>query len=164
MIPEEPVLRRVWSRGFSLFVVAAAIVPAGVAAQEGPPPPPPAAEYRASLMTSLQSHMRALSALVEGDVAYMGHLQMHATAIHAIATMTGEAFPEGTAEGSRASEDIWTNWDAFTEKVRMLQDGAAALDAAAQAGDRAGVEAARSEVQASCRSCHTDFRLSPRRD
>jgi cytochrome c556 len=120
----------------------------------------PETEYRIALMTSLQNHMRAIGALVAGDVVYAGHVQAHAAAVDGIATMAADAFPAGTAgPGSRSSEDIWTNWDSFLEKLQVLQAGAAALNAAAQAGDMAAVEEARGQVGGSCRGCHSDFRL-----
>lgn len=151
-------VRRMWSTGIASLAVAAMVaLPAGLAAQDDETPP--AAEYRAALMISLQNHMSAVTALAAGDVAYMGHLQTHATAVNGLATMIGEAFPEGTAGGSRASEDIWANWDDFMEKLTTLQDGASALNAAAQAGDAEGIAAARQAVMGSCRSCHTDYRL-----
>ncbi|MEK9509167.1 cytochrome c [Gemmatimonadota bacterium Y43] len=153
-------VRRMWSTGLaSLAVVAVVALPAAVSAQDDGPPP--AADYRSALMVSLQNHMSAVSALAAGEVAYMGHIQQHASAVNGLATMIGEAFPEGTAEGSRASEDIWANWDAFMEKLRPLQEGAAALDAAAQAGDADGIAAARQAIMGTCRSCHTDYRLPP---
>lgn len=151
-------VRRMWKSGLASLVVAAAVaIPAGLSAQDQEPPP--AAEYRTALMVSLQNHMSAVSALVAGDVAYMGHLQTHAAAVDGIATMASEAFPEGTAEGSRSSQDIWDNWEVFMEKMQVLQSGASALNAAAQAGDLAAVEVARGEVMGSCRGCHMDYRL-----
>lgn len=153
-------VRRMWSSGVVSLVAAAAVaLPAGLVAQDAETPP--AADYRSALMVSLQNHMSAVSALAAGDVAYMGHLQTHASAVNGLATMIGEAFPEGTAAGSRASEDIWSDWDAFMEKLRPLQEGAAGLDAAAQAGDAEGVAAARQAIMGTCRSCHTDYRLPP---
>ncbi len=117
----------------------------------------PETEYRIALMVSLQNHMAAIGALSSGDIGYAGHVQMHASAVNGIATMAADAFPAGTAgPGSRASEDIWTNWDTFLEKLQVLQTGAAALNAAAQSGEMA---APRREVGGSCRGCHSDFRL-----
>lgn len=143
---------------FSLAL--ALLIPGTAAAQDEGPEPTPETEYRQSLMISLQQHMRALGALVSGDIEYADHVQAHASAIDGIATMAGDAFPEGTAgPGSRSSETIWDNWDAFVEKLEVLQTGAAALNAAAQSGDMAAVEEARGQVGSSCRGCHTDFRL-----
>ena len=147
-----------WGAAVCLVVVAATVLPAALAAQA--PEATPETQYRKALMTSLQNHMRALGALVSGDVDYAGHVQTHASAVHGIAEMAGDAFPEGTAgEGSRSSEAIWENWDAFNDKLRTLQEGAAALNAAAQAGDMDALAAARGQVGGSCRGCHTDFRL-----
>jgi cytochrome c556 len=141
-----------------LFAAAAVVVPAQAAAQDVEATPE--TEYRSALMVSLQNHMRAVGALVAGDVDFGGHLQYHTSAVLGIATMAGDAFPEGTGgAGSRSSDAIWENWDTFLEKLSALQEGAAALDAAAQAGDMAAVEEARGAVGASCRGCHTDFRL-----
>jgi cytochrome c556 len=143
----------------SLILSAVAMaLPSGVAAQDDEATPE--TEYRIALMTSLQNHMRALGALVAGDVDYAGHVQAHASAVHGIATMAADAFPAGTAgPGSRSSDAIWENWDSFVEKLQVLQTGAAALDAAAQSGDMAALEDARGQVGGSCRGCHTDFRL-----
>ncbi len=143
-----------------LVVAVTALVPTTAAAQDEGPEPTPETEYRQSLMISLQHHMRALGALAGGDVAFDDHLQAHASAIEGIATMAGDAFPAGSGgPGSRSSDSIWEDWDAFLEKLEVLQTGAAALNAAAQAGDMAAVEEARGQVGSSCRGCHTDFRL-----
>ena len=146
------------SLALALAAAAAVMLPTSVAAQDADPTPE--TEYRAALMVSLQNHMRALGALVAGDVDFDGHLQYHASAVLGIATMAGDAFPEGTGGvGSRSSDSIWENWDTFMEKLKAFQDGAAALDAAARSGDMDAVNEARGAVGGSCRGCHTDFRL-----
>lgn len=122
--------------------------------------PPPASAYRTALMQSMRQHVGALRALVGGDVAYEGHVIHHATAVAGIAAMAGDAFPEGTGgDGTRASTDIWGNWDDFLTKYSALKTAADALSAGAQAGDMAAVEAALSEVGSTCRGCHEHYRL-----
>lgn len=141
-----------------MAVASTMALPVGVMAQDAEPTPE--TQYRKALMQSMRHHMAALGALVGGDVAYADHVQHHASAVHGIATMAGDAFPEGTGgEGSRASDAIWENWDTFVEKLQVLQAGATALNEAAQAGDMDALAAARGEVGGSCRGCHTDFRL-----
>jgi cytochrome c556 len=110
-------------RRWSLLMVMAAAstmaLPAGVMAQDAEPTPE--TQYRKALMQSMRHHMSALGALVGGDVAYTDHVQHHASAVHGIATMAGDAFPEATGgEGSRASDAIWENWDTFVEKLPVL--------------------------------------------
>ncbi|MGI9625916.1 MAG: c-type cytochrome [Longimicrobiales bacterium] len=122
--------------------------------------PPPASAYRTALMQSMRHHVGALRALVGGDVPYEGHVAHHAEAVAGIAAMAGDAFPEGTGgEGTRASTDIWDNWDDFLTQYSALRTAADALSAGAQAGDMSAVEAALSDVGSTCRGCHQPYRL-----
>jgi len=128
-----------------------------VAAQDEPENP--ASDYRTSLMGSVQRHMGAIGALLSGEVEYEGHIAYHASAIHGLAAMTADAFPEGTGgEGTRAKVEIWQNWSDFQAKLESFRSDAAALDTAAQGGDMAAIGEAFQNFRGNCRGCHTDYR------
>src|SRR5690606_35152039 len=80
--PGGSVAHRALKSPLLVLLLVAIVLPTGLRAQgQGPggrEAPPPAAAYRSSLMAGLQNHMQAISALVSGDVAYMGHIQLHA--------------------------------------------------------------------------------------
>lgn len=141
-------------------VLTALLLTGGVlelAAQDEPENP--ASDYRTALMGSVQRHMGAIGALLSGAVEYEGHLTYHASAIHGIATMAVDAFPEGTGgEGTRAKVEIWQNWADFQSKLESFRSDAAALDDAAQSGDMAAIGEAFQNFRGNCRGCHTDYR------
>lgn len=136
---------------------------AGLALVFAPAPtraqPTPVQEYRQLLMESLDAHNGAVRAIVGGEVSMAGHLAAHARGIQGVAGMLLEIFPEGSEDGTRASPDIWDDWEDFTQKVMALQEAAAGLVSAAETGDADAVAEAAQGVNASCRSCHQAYRL-----
>lgn len=71
-------------------------------------------------------------------------------------------FPVGTGpesgEKTEALASIWTKPDAFKQATDKFLTSASALKAAADAKDRAAVDAAIKTVGASCKECHKAFR------
>jgi cytochrome c556 len=133
------------------------LIPGTAAAQDAEPHP--AATYRKALMQSMRQHVGALRSLASGAVAFEGHAAHHAEALHGIASMAGDAFPEGTGgEGSRALDTIWEDWDAFTEELAGLQAAAAQVQAAASGGDAEALQGAVRSFGSTCRSCHDAYR------
>lgn len=78
-----------------------------------------------------------------------------------ISGMVTEGFmPEGLVEPSRASPDIWENWDDFEAQAQSFQEQAAML---AETAEQEGFEAARGMVQdtlGTCGDCHRPYRVS----
>ena len=56
---------------------------------------------------------------------------------------------------SKASPDIWTNWDDFAAKAKALETAAAALDVTSAETIGAGM----GPIGGACKDCHTKYRL-----
>ena len=159
----------------SAAAVAAAIVlgaPNSASAQAAggnqQPADPAIVAYRKALMNSNTQHLNALRALVTADVNLPDHIKKHAQALadngKLVSTQSASAdydmFPPGsTHANSRAMEEIWSNREAFTERVRAFQTATAALNEIAQrGGSKEQITAALTPVQQSCGACHMAFR------
>ncbi len=59
---------------------------------------------------------------------------------------------------TRAKDEIWTNMAGFQKANGAFKEASAALLAAAEAGDAAGIKKANSAVGKSCGGCHKLFR------
>ena len=138
------------------LVLALLAIPSGIAAQDAELTP--AQEYRHSIMTGFDAHNGAIRAILAGDIDQPGHVLDHAIALHGLANMLADVFPEGSGEGTRAMAEVWQDWDGFMEKVSALQSASGALVEAARSGDEAAIGEAARGVGMSCRSCHQGFR------
>lgn len=71
-------------------------------------------------------------------------------------------FPKGSGPESklktRAKALIWKEMPAFTKLQRDMITSANALSAAANAGDKAALSAARAKLGETCKSCHDRYR------
>jgi cytochrome c556 len=79
-----------------------------------------------------------------------------------IADMAGQIpglFPSGSGKGDAAADPaIWQQFGDFEGKATALQNEAAMLAAAAQAGDIPTVRAQFDKVVEACGDCHTPYR------
>ncbi|HSG49453.1 MAG TPA: cytochrome c [Longimicrobiales bacterium] len=154
-------MRRRHPRALSALLPAVALlaVSAGDSSAQDQPEAPALSRYRVAVMTSLQEHNSALRLLLSGDVAQPEHVVLHARAVHDMLAMAAVSFPAGSGgPGTRALPAIWENWDDFAAKLDAARASAAALQAAAEAGDVEGTAAALREVGQSCLSCHREYR------
>ena len=116
-------------------------------------------KYRQAVMKALGSHMGSVAAIAKGEVGHAGHMAGHAAAIDALASMTGDVFPEGSgSEATRAKDEIWRDTAGFEAAVKAFQAAAAKLTEAAEAGDAGAVGAALGGVGKTCGGCHRAFR------
>jgi cytochrome c556 len=71
-------------------------------------------------------------------------------------------FPKGSGPESkqptRAKAAIWSNQGEFNAIQQQMVEAAKALNAAAAAGNLAGMQSARTKLGATCKSCHDKFR------
>jgi cytochrome c556 len=138
------------------LVLAAGVgfaVPTVGAAQDASPE----VEYRQSLMGALRLHMGAIRAVTSG-VAPAGHVEHHAVSFERMAQALANAFPEGSAEGSRAAPAIWEDRNGFMDQVSAIQSASAQLVTAARSGDADAIGAAMQGVQGTCGDCHSAYR------
>jgi cytochrome c556 len=150
---------------FVLKKVAYPIVIAGVLAVGGAisgsaaDEPANVVAYRINLMKAQTGHLRAIAAVVKGEVSYGAHVKAHADAIKAISEMVGEVFPEGSAGGeSRAKPEIWQNWDKFLGVYGNYKAAAAKLAEVAGSGDLKAIGAQLGNLGKSCGACHGPYR------
>ncbi len=80
----------------------------------------------------------------------------------ALARINADAFPEGSADGSRAKPEIWEQWDEFAAKAENAVTLAQAIAAKARAGENTA-ELVKAFGKNACGSCHRPFRKPKQR-
>lgn len=73
---------------------------------------------------------------------------------HALLTL----FPQGSHEGSKAKESVWTNPDKFNTLLTKMDEGFQELYQASQQHDRGLAEDGLEKAQDTCNSCHRSYR------
>ena len=141
-------------------VIAIAIVALGAvgmaAAQDDPAN---IVKYRILLMNTQTGHLRAIAAVVKGEVSYGAHVKNHADAIKIIGEMKADVWPPGSAVGeSRAKPEIWQNWNEFQELYDSYMVQVVKLAEVSATGDLAAIGAQLGEVGNTCGACHNRFR------
>lgn len=116
-------------------------------------------EYREAVYTAIGGHMKALGAIVKGQVPRNEDMKPHADAIAALSEITPHLFPEGSGKGKTdAKPEIWTKADDFKEDMDSFAKAAKAMAAAAGGSDEATIAAAFGELGKACKECHDSFR------
>ncbi len=152
----------------ALVCALALVSPTAATAQDAPAQdtaataedgPSAAIEYRQSVMQGLNAHRGAIIAIVDDDVEYRSHILAHATALHRLAVMAVDVFPEGSGgDDTRAKDEIWQDTEEFGEALEGLQDATGGLLDAVYAGDIGAVVEAITTVRGACTGCHETFR------
>ena len=121
--------------------------------------PEAAIKYRQNHMRAQSGHLGAMVLIVKGDVEQRSHLSQHAKALRTLTTFIVDVFPEGSDLGeTRAKEEIWDDFEAFTETAKRAEVAAAELAAVAESGDQGALEAKLATVADSCKGCHKKYR------
>lgn len=117
-------------------------------------------KYRENLMESAKAHSKSAAEILKGKIQADDHLARHARALHEVAMMLPDAFPEGSDFGvTNAKEVIWEDTEGFAEALQKFQDATTSLVAATSgASDPAMVGKAMKQVGESCKGCHKQFR------
>lgn len=116
-------------------------------------------KYRQAVMEALGNHMGSIAAIAKGEVGHAGHMAGHAAAVDALASMTGDVFPEGSGgDATRAKDEIWRDTAGFEAAVEAFRAAASKLLEAAETGDAGAVGAALGGVGRTCGGCHRAFR------
>jgi cytochrome c556 len=118
-----------------------------------------AAEYREGIMEAVGGHMQAIVKIAKGEVAHNDHLGVLASNMVGLATIAQDIFPEGSDVGdSDALPEIWSEPEAFEERLQAFQDAAGNFDAVVASGDMSGFGKALEGLGQACKSCHDDFK------
>ena len=118
-----------------------------------------AAEYREEVMEAVGGHMQAIVKIAKGEVAYNDHLGVLASNMAGLATIAQDIFPEGSDVGdSDALPEIWSEPEAFAERLQAFEDAAGNFDGVVASGDMSGFGEALEGLGQACKSCHDDFK------
>lgn len=141
------------SRRLALVVLVSIAVgaAAGFAVASGP------AQERHDAMEAVNEAAQPLFAIAKKAAPFDAALvNKNATTILEKLKHAQGQFPAGSAEGSRAKAEIWTDAAGFAKAMKAGQDAAAQLQAAK---DETAFAAAIGALGASCKACHEKYRL-----
>jgi cytochrome c556 len=118
-----------------------------------------AIKYRKDGMSAVGGHIRALVALLKGDVTNPDAVVFHAQALEASANsaILRVAFSQntdgqGTVE-TTATGKIWEDWDGFTEQLDTLQTASAGIADLAEKGELTEFDQLKPAL-GTCGACH----------
>ena len=117
----------------------------------------PIVKERMDLMQVVRVNTGTLGDMASGKAPFDAAKAAEAQAalVAAAADIPAKFEPEETDPVSEAKPDIWMMFDEFTAKGKSLEEAAAAIDTASLDGVKAGM----GPVGASCKACHTDYRM-----
>ncbi len=117
---------------------------------------------RHDIMNYIASNMRTLSQMRQGQIEYNApNVRNTAIAIAVMAKSLPYLFPKDSINdaGSKASDRIVENPEGFFEFVLDLEEAALTLaEAAHLEKDLDSIDRSISELGATCRNCHSEFR------
>lgn len=120
---------------------------------------PAIVSLRKALMVSNQQHVRALGALLSGELNMPLHILRHAEVMEYNGRMLSQLFPEGsTNPASRATDQIWDDEEGFAARVQAFADATRDLNRVAQRGFNDQTAEALATVRATCAACHQAYR------
>jgi cytochrome c556 len=118
-------------------------------------------DQRQARMKALGAATKTLTGFTKGD-APAAEAGKAGAVVAAMGRDIHKLWPRGTAKGvsdSDAAPAIWTQRGRFNQRIVQFRRAAAAMNRAARTGDAAQVKAQLPAYGASCKACHTDFRL-----
>lgn len=115
--------------------------------------------YRQSAFAVLASQFQKLVPVVKGEKAYQAD-EVKAI-VHRVAILADLPFEGGFAPGSQGGDAKATIWQGkgFEEKVNTFKVAVKNLEDAANSGNLNQLKVAFGKVGASCKSCHSDYRV-----
>lgn len=115
--------------------------------------------YRQKVMDAVGGTMEAMVAIAKQEVPHSAHLAVHARNMAALATIVNDVFPPGSGEGdTEALPEIWSQPEAFKQRLDRFGQAARDLDAVVSSGDMSGFGEALGALGQSCKGCHDDFK------
>jgi cytochrome c556 len=115
--------------------------------------------YRQKVMDAVGGTMEAMVAIAKQEVPHSAHLAVHARNMAALATVVNDVFPPGSGEGdTEALPEIWSQPEAFKQRLDRFGQAARDLDAVVSSGDMSGFGEALGALGQSCKGCHDDFK------
>lgn len=114
-------------------------------------------EDRETTMKEVGKAMKALAEIAKGAAYDPAIVEENTAAMATAFEKFGTLFPAGSETASKASSaDIWANADDFNTLRTNAQTAAIAVKTSGEAG----FKAAFGELAATCKACHTKYRLA----
>jgi cytochrome c556 len=119
-----------------------------------------AVKYRKSALTVMGTHFGRVAAMANGRAPYDAKAAAENVAlVETMSKLPWGAFPEGSDKGeTKAKPEIWSDKARFAESAEKLQAEMAKLSVAAKVGTLDALKPAVSNVAATCKNCHDNFR------
>lgn len=137
-----------------MAAAVAVSAPSAVSAQDAPPE----VTYRQNLMQAIRTNVQQLRAV--GNLGHPTHTVHYARALYGLGEMLGDAFREGSPDGSGSQAAVWQDRQGFGERVTAFEVATAKLLEAAEMRNQAAIQAAMQEVGGTCSACHQSYRAS----
>ncbi|PLW67295.1 c-type cytochrome [Pseudohalioglobus lutimaris] len=121
----------------------------------------PMQSYRQSYFTLVAMNFGPIGSMVKGEMPWDdARLKLFANDLATLGSMdVSRAFGPGTDKGTtRAKPEIWSNQEDFRAKLEDMQGAVAALQVAAESGDRKAIAEATGVAGKSCKSCHDEYK------
>ena len=115
------------------------------------------AEYRHEVMEAVGGHMQAIVKIAKSEVPFQAHLGILAGNLAGLSQVAGDIFPEGS-EGGEALPEIWTEPEAFGERLAAFQDAARDFNDVVSGDDKGRFGEALQALGESCKGCHDNFK------
>ncbi len=116
-----------------------------------------AGEDREATMKEVGKAMKALAEIAKGAPYDAATVEQNTASMVTAFEKFGTLFPAGSETASKASSpDIWANMDDFKTLLTNAQTAAITVKSSGEAG----FKAAFGELGASCKACHTKYRLA----
>jgi cytochrome c556 len=119
-----------------------------------------AIKYRKSALTVMGTHFGRVAAMANGRAPYDAKAAAENVALaETMSKLPWAAFPEGSDKGeTKAKPEIWSDKARFAESAEKMQAELAKLSVAAKLGTLDALKPAVSNVAATCKNCHDNFR------
>lgn len=115
---------------------------------------------RMDLMKGQGKNMKLIGDMAKGKIPF--DAKKAAAAAHDLGETTKkipELFPKGSGgHPSEALDDVWTDWDRFTQDAKKAEDAARALASTLEASPQQDWKPAFQSMIDACKSCHESFR------
>ncbi len=118
-------------------------------------------DYRQGVMNVFSWNMKAMSAMMKGEMPYDAKaFARHADDLATAASLDLLAgFPEDSDKGETdALPDIWLDFEGFTQKLDELRAASRKLREVASSGDKAEMGEALGKTGKTCKGCHDSFK------
>ena len=110
-------------------------------------------------MRAQAGHLGAMVQIIDGGSALRSQLAVHARNLHTLTGFLVNVFPEDSDFGeTRAKEEIWEDFDVFSEAARRVRTAAGELATVAESGSQEQLQAKLGAVADACKGCHKKYR------